>query len=94
MNGKLLGRLAFRGWRDGTRADRRWARGWDERLWQRDADDQMAPPEVGPDMPPYQDLVGAAAWTLQGGLGEEGAGTPLTQPVRLTYPEGTGKPAR
>jgi hypothetical protein len=34
---KLLGRMAFRGWRDGNRADRRWAKGCEERLWQREA---------------------------------------------------------
>jgi hypothetical protein len=38
--GKMLGRLAFRGWRDGWRADRRWAKGRDERLWQRDYRDE------------------------------------------------------
>lgn len=38
MIGKLLGRLAFRGWRDGRRADRRWAKGRDERLWRSEAD--------------------------------------------------------
>lgn len=41
MTGKLLGRLAFRGWRDGYRADRRWARGRDERLWERDTHQEL-----------------------------------------------------
>jgi hypothetical protein len=42
VNGKLLGRLAFRGWRDGWRADRRWARGRDERLWEHEAWTELA----------------------------------------------------
>ena len=43
MLGKLLGRLAYRGWRDGWRADRRWAKGKDERLWRRDAAAEIDP---------------------------------------------------
>lgn len=45
MLGKLFGRLAYRGWRDGWRADRRWARGRDERRWRRDFKDEMDPYE-------------------------------------------------
>jgi hypothetical protein len=41
MAGKLLGRLAFWGWRNGERADRRWAKGRDERLWRREADEDL-----------------------------------------------------
>lgn len=44
MIGKLLGRLSLRGWRDGYRADRRWAKGADERAWRRDAIAELEPP--------------------------------------------------
>ena len=36
MLGKLLGRLAYREWRDSNPSDRTWARNRDERLWRQD----------------------------------------------------------
>lgn len=41
MTGKLLGRLGRRGWRTGWRADRRLAKGRDERIWRREADEDL-----------------------------------------------------
>jgi len=71
MTGRLLGRLGCSGWRDGDRADKRWAKHRDERQWQRDAADELA------DSRKRAALLWRA--TL---IPSNGAGLPLTQPAR------------
>lgn len=43
MRGKLLGRLARWGWRDGRRSDKRRIRSIEINLWQEDVEDDLHP---------------------------------------------------